>query len=86
MPASSRNKPLRLTVGGVYSTKLWLWINGVLVDHRVKQNPREPFDIDVTDRIRPGETNHFALLVQTEPPGRDPRGGLHRRVFLWTPK
>lgn len=86
VPASVQGKPLRMTVGGVYSTKLWIWINGVLVDHRARQNPREPFDVDVTGRIKPGQTNQVALLVQSESPGRDPRSGLHRRVFLWTPK
>jgi len=84
VPETAKDRSLRLTFGGVYSTGLWVWINGVLVDHRTGQNPRSPFDLDVTDRLRPGETNHVALLVSTGPPGRNPRGGLHRRVFLWS--
>jgi hypothetical protein len=85
-PAAVHDKRLRLTVGGVYNTSLWIWINGVLVYHRTDQNPRDPFDLDVTNHIRPGEANNVAILVHTGPPGRNPRGGLHRRVFLWSPK
>jgi hypothetical protein len=86
VPETAKDKRLCLTIGGLYSTSLWVWINGVLVDHRTEQNPREPFDISVKDRLRFGETNHVALLVNTGPPDRDPRGGLHRRVFLWASK
>jgi hypothetical protein len=45
-----------------------------------------PFDVDVSDLIRPGEKNSVAVLVDLEIPGRSVRGGLHRRVFLWSPK
>jgi len=86
VPATVADSRLRLTVGGVYSTSIWIWINGVLVFHRTGQNPRDPFDLDVTNHIRPGETNHVAILVHTGEPGRNPRGGLHRRVFLWSPR
>jgi len=86
VPETAKDKRLRLTVGGVYSTELWIWVNGILVEHRTGQNPRDPFDVNVTDHIRPGETNDMALLVSTGPPGRNPRGGLHRRVFLWSRK
>jgi hypothetical protein len=86
VPATAQDRGLNLAVGGVYSTNLWIWINGMLVDHRTGQNPRNPFDVDVTGHIRPGEVNHVAILVSTGPPDRNPRGGLHRRVFLWSPK
>jgi len=44
---------------------------------------RTPIDIDISEVVRPGETNRVAILVKTEMPGRNPRGGLHRRSFLW---
>jgi len=85
-PNDAAGKAVMLTVGGIYSDKLWIWINGFLVDHRQKQNTRMPFDVDMTAHIKPGETNTVAILLETLTPDRNARGGLHRRVFLWTPK
>ncbi len=85
VPGDAAGKPLRLAIGGIYSVELWTWVNGRLVDHRIRQNTRNPFDIDVTSSIRPGQTNHVAVLIGTLPPDRNARGGLHRRVFLWSP-
>ena len=75
-----------LTVGGIYSDKLWIWVNGFLVDHRQRQSTKVPFDVDVTAHIKPGETNTVAILLETLTPDRNARGGLHRRMFLWSPK
>jgi len=86
VPADADGKPLSLTIGGVYSVKLWTWVNGRLVDSRIRQNTKNPFDIDVTSNIRPGKSNSVAILIETLPPDRNARGGLHRRVFLWSPK
>lgn len=86
VPREAKDQPLRLTVGGLYNTGVWIWINGQLVDHRARQDTRSPFDLDVTGHIRPGEMNGVAILVNTISADRSPRGGLHRRVFLWSPK
>ena len=86
VPANAAGKPLRLTIGAVYSANLWIWLNGTMIDHRARQDAGTPFDIDVTTHVRPGETNRLAILVDTIPADRTPRGGLHRRVFLWSPK
>lgn len=86
VPASAVDKPLRLTIGGVYSAGIWIWLNGMMIDHRTRQDSGTPFDIDVTAHVRPGETNRIAILASTIPADRMPRGGLHRRVFLWSPK
>lgn len=86
VPAAVAGKPLRLTIGGVYSSGLWIWLNGLLIDHRVRQDAGTPFDIDVTSQIRPGEANTLAILVNTLPADRMARGGLYRRVFVWSPK
>jgi hypothetical protein len=91
LPATVGNKPVWLTLGAVYNRGVWIWVNGVL--QVFEKSPhwrlghhdvRTPIDIDVTEWIRPGKTNHVAVLVHTDPPGRNPRGGLHRRAFLWT--
>jgi hypothetical protein len=86
VPEAAQGRPLRLTFGGVYSAKLWIWVNGMLVDHRVKQDTKTPFDIDVTANIRPGEMNCVSILIDTLMPDRNARGGLHRRAFVWSPK
>jgi hypothetical protein len=93
VPAVPKDKPLKLTLGGVYNHGVWLWVNGVLRPFEVGRKGRTgyydsqaPLEADVTDLVRPGESNTFAVLVDTEPPGRNPRGGLHRRAFLWTPR
>ncbi|MCC6698542.1 MAG: DUF4838 domain-containing protein [Candidatus Hydrogenedentes bacterium] len=86
VPKATQDKPVRLTFGGVYSDKLWIWINGMLVEHRERQGSRDPFDLDVTAYLRPGERNCIAVLIDTIPADRSPRGGLYRRAFLWSPK
>lgn len=87
LPASAAGKPLTLTFGAVYNRGVWVWVNGVLVAHNsTKHDVRTPLDIDVTGHLKPGEKNTVAVLVNTPMPGRNPRGGLHRRVFIWSPR
>lgn len=86
VPATAAGLPLRLTIGGIYSVKLWVWVNGQLLDHRQRQSTKNAFDLEVTSHIRPGQSNHIALLIETLPPDRNARGGLHRPVFLWSPR
>lgn len=93
VPPAPKGKEYRITVGAAYNIGVWVWVNGVLRPFEMTRHWRlgfqedtAPFDVDVTDLIRPGETNHLAILVETEIPGRNPRGGLHRRVFLWNPR
>ncbi len=84
--ASAANKNITLTIGGLYSDRVWVWVNGFLVYHRFRQNTKVPFDIDVTGHVKPGEVNRVAIALETLKPDRNARGGLHRRVFLWSPK
>jgi len=93
VPADVKGKRLWLTIGGVYNRGVWIWVNGVLQRFKVARHwrlghhdVRTPIDIDVTERIRPGQVNHVAVLVSTPSSGRNPRSGIHRRSFLWTPK
>ncbi len=85
VPPDAAGKDLRLAIGGLYGSALWTWVNGRLVDHRDRLNARNPFDINLSGQIRPGEPNHIVLLVEPFPADRNARGGLHRRVFLWSP-
>jgi hypothetical protein len=85
VPAEAAGKPLRLAVAGLYGSELWTWVNGRLADHRARLNARNPFDINVSSYIRPGQTNQIAMLIEPLPADRNARGGLHRRVFLWSP-
>jgi hypothetical protein len=93
LPEELDGKPLRLTIGAVYNRGLWIWVNGVMRPYDAKRHHRlghpdvrAPIDVDVTDLLRPGSLNSVAVLVNTPPPGRNPRGGLHRRSFLWVPR
>ena len=85
VPADAAGKSLRLCIGGIYGNELWTWINGRLADHRTRFNSRNPFDIDVSSYINPGATNQLALLLETLRSDLNARGGLHRRVFVWSP-
>ena len=98
VPADAAGKPLKLTLGGVYygndyQRGVWTWVNGRLISPD-KQRHHEmggltglkPIHIDVTDDIRPGESNDVAVLVHTNHPARFPRSGMHRRSFLWSPR
>jgi hypothetical protein len=92
-PANLERRPLWLTIGAVYNRGVWVWVNGVLQRFKMERHwrlghhdVRTPIDIDVTGKIRAGQMNCIAVLVSTPPPGRNPRGGIHRRSFLWAPR
>jgi hypothetical protein len=97
VPADAAGRPLTLTLGGVYYQEdydrgVWVWVNGrLMTGERTRLHPMrglnglKPFHIDVTGDVRPGEVNTVAVLVHTDPPARFPRGGIHRRSFLWSP-
>jgi hypothetical protein len=78
-------KPIKLAIGGGYGEKMWIWVNGMLVDQRLKSK-KMPMDVDVTSQVRPGQVNHVAICIETLTKDRNARGGLNRRVFLWSPK
>ena len=93
VPERIGSKSTWLTIGAVYNRGVWVWFNGMMQQFEKERHwrlghhdVRTPIHIDVTDWIRPGEINHVAVLVNTTPPDRNPRGGIHRRSFLWTPR
>lgn len=90
VPAEAAGKDLWLAVAGVYNWGVWVWVNGVMRPFELDRHWRlgyhletSPFEVNVTDLIQPGQTNDIAILVHTREPDRNPRGGLHGRVFLW---
>ncbi len=98
VPADAAGKPLTLTLGGVYYQEdydegVWVWVNGrLMTPERCRLHPMgglnalKPIHVDVTGDVRAGRTNAVAVLVHTDPPARFPRGGMHRRSFLWSPR
>lgn len=91
LPENTGAENLYFTIGAVYNDGVWVWVNGQMMEFEKDRHwrlgyhdVRTPIDIDVSEVIRPGETNRVAVLVNTPTPGRNPRGGLHRRSFLWT--
>jgi len=69
----------------VYSDKLWVWVNGRLNRSPGPSEHKGTLDIECDKFHSPGAVNSVALLIETLPPDRNARGGLHRRVFLWSP-
>ncbi len=93
VPADATEKPLWLTIGAVYNRGVWLWINGQMVNFELNRHKRlghhdvrMPIHVDISDYLYSDKPNKLAVLVHTNDPGRNPRGGIHRRTFLWTPR
>jgi hypothetical protein len=89
IPGDAASKPLRLTLGGVYGTELWVWANGMLVGHMRKGDEWtrwDGLDFDVTGKMDAGKLNTIAVLVDNTLPGDNIRGGIYRRAFLWSPR
>lgn len=93
VPEVQRGKPIRITFGGIYNQGVWLWVNGTMRHFDTGKKGKlgffddiTPIEADVTDLIKPGATNEIAVLVDTELPGRNPRSGIIRRAFLWSPR
>ena len=93
VPADAKGKPIRITFGAIYNQGAWLWVNGTLRHFDTGRKGRlgfyddiTPIEADITDLIKPGETNEIAVLVDTELPATIPKSGIIRRAFLWTPR
>ncbi|MCA9431260.1 MAG: DUF4838 domain-containing protein, partial [Candidatus Omnitrophica bacterium] len=93
VPADQPAENLWLTIGAVYNDGVWVWVNGERMNFKMDRHwrlgyhdVRTPIDIDISKVVHPGETNRLAVLVSTGMPGRNPRGGIHRRSFLWEAK
>ncbi len=87
VPEKFAGQPINLNFGGVFG-KLQVYVNGQFAGYRPFRIPwwkngyNQSFDIDVTDAIKPGETNTIVVRVDND----HDWGGIYRRVFLWSPR
>jgi hypothetical protein len=88
VPASARGQKVML-YAPVVETEAWCWVNGRYVGHRPYQEayirPTQ-MEFDVTDAIRPGETNQVTIRVSTSLAPAQAASGLLSRLFLYAPK
>lgn len=62
IPAGWANKRIKIGAGGIYSQAA-IWVNGHRVGGHVGATP---FEVDITDAVKPGEQNELAILVHAE--------------------
>ena len=88
VPASARGQRVRL-YAPVVEAEAWTWVNGQYVGHRPYHETYErpnQMEVDVTDALRPGQTNTITFCVSTSRNQTAVAGGLVSRVFLYSPK
>lgn len=88
VPASAAGRKIMLCAP-VVESEAWAWVNGSYVGHRKYQDAYErPCEmiLDVTDAIKPGETNTVAIRVHTGLAPAQAASGLLSRLFLYSPK
>ena len=78
------DRPVALYAPAIVN-EAWLWVNGEYIGHRAYQQPwyrPQPFEADVTQGIKPGETNQITLrvLCNYENFGAN---GIYKRMFLY---
>jgi hypothetical protein len=88
VPAAAQGKKIILCVP-VVVTEAWCWVNGNFAGHRPYQEayvrPAET-ELDVTQFIRPGQTNVIAIRVDTSFSAAQAAEGIQSRAFLFTPR
>jgi hypothetical protein len=88
VPASAQGKKVILCMP-VVVTEAWCWVNGNYAGHRSYQEayvrPAE-MELDVTQFIRPGQTNVIAIRVDTSLSAAQAAEGIQSRAFLFAPK
>ncbi len=84
LPEFDAEQPVRLFLGGAIN-EAWVWVNGRYVgrrDHKLWWDHDHEVDLDVTDAVKPGETNTVVVRVHNDVEV----GGLYRRGFLYAPQ
>ncbi len=88
VPEAARGQRVMLYAPTV-ETEAWCWVNGQYVGHRPYREayvrPAE-MEFDVSEAIRPGQTNLIAVRVGTGSSLAAAAGGLQSRLFLYAPK
>ncbi len=87
VPQKAEGRKVMLYVPLV-STEAWCWVNGQYVGHRpykaAYERPAE-MEVDVSDAIRPGETNGVVFRVSTSLAPAQAAEGIYSRPFLYSP-
>jgi len=88
VPAEAAGKKVML-YAPVVETEAWGWVNGHYVGHRpyleAYIRPAQ-MEFDVTEALRPGETNQVTIRVNTSLAPSAAASGLLSRLFLYAPK
>ena len=83
VPADMNGRDFKFWCGGTINEG-WVWINGKYAGHKAHKlwwgHPHD-FEFDITDLIKPGQTNTIAIRVHNDAE----IGGLFRRGFIWSP-
>ncbi|MBN1418905.1 MAG: DUF4838 domain-containing protein [Planctomycetes bacterium] len=88
VPASAAGRKVILHVP-IVETEAWCWVNGIYAGHRpyLEAYVRpSAVELDVSDAIRPGESNAIAIRVSTSLSPAQAASGLLSRVILYAPK
>jgi hypothetical protein len=88
LPLGAQGRKVMLCVP-VVVTEAWCWVNGRYAGHRPYQEayirPAE-MELDVTELLRPGQTNSIAIRVDTSLSAAQAAEGMQSRALLYTPK
>lgn len=88
VPASASGKNIVL-YAPTLEQEGWVWVNGQYVGHRPLEDTwlrPTVMELDVTDAIKPGESNVIAVRVGTSFAPAQMPAGLVSRLFLYAPK
>lgn len=85
VPGEFKGKKVRFHCGGVIN-EAWIWVNGEYAGHKKWDlwwagRQAHECDFDVTDMVKPGETNNVTIRIWNNAE----IGGVYRRGFFWSP-
>jgi hypothetical protein len=87
-PSSFKGRPIRVYTPFV-TCQAWVWINGEYAGARKYLDAYwspAPLDLDVTNRVKPGEKNTIAVWVGTGVNHTQATDGFLGRLLLYSPK
>jgi hypothetical protein len=88
VPASAKGQKV-LLYAPVVEAEAWTWVNGKYVGHRPYRETYErpnQMELDVSDAIRPGQSNLVTIRVSTAANPSALVGGLTSGLFFYTPR
>jgi len=87
IPKTARGQKV-LLYAPVVETEAWAWVNGKYIGHRPYRDSYErpnQMELNVTDALKPGQTNVISIRVSTSLNRTAVAGGLTGRLFLYSP-